>query len=96
MRRGLKIQDYTTKPCKARLIDEPGFEERVPPIRERKSIPTAWLEIIIVEGKNRQVRKMTAKIGHPTLRLIRVAIGKLEIGNLKQGEWREVSKLDIL
>ncbi|TNE99116.1 MAG: pseudouridine synthase [Deltaproteobacteria bacterium] len=96
MRRGLKIQDYTTKPCKARLIDDPGFEERVPPIRERKSIPTAWLEIIIVEGKNRQVRKMTAKIGHPTLRLIRVAIGKLELGNLKQGEWREVSKSDIL
>lgn len=96
MRAGLKIQDYTTKPCKVRLIDDPGFEERVPPIRERKSIPTAWIEIKIVEGKNRQVRRMTAKIGHPTLRLIRVAIGKLSLGNLKQGEWREVSKSEIL
>lgn len=96
MRKGLDIKDYITKPCKVRLIDNPHFEERDPPIRERKSIPTAWLEIKIVEGKNRQVRRMTAKIGHPTLRLIRVAIGKLNLGDLKQGQWKQVKKEDIL
>lgn len=96
MRRGLKIKDYTTKPCKVRILDDPGFEERDPPIRERKSIPTCWIEIKISEGKNRQVRRMTAKIGHPTLRLIRISMGKLQLGSLKQGEWREVEKSEIL
>ena len=96
MRRGLKIKDYTTKPCKVRILDDPGFEERDPPIRERKSIPTCWIEIIISEGKNRQVRRMTAKIGHPTLRLVRISMGKLQLGSLKQGEWREVEKSEIL
>lgn len=96
MRKGLKIKNYTTKPCLVKIIDDPGFEDRVPPIRERKSIPTCWLEIKISEGKNRQVRRMTAKIGHPTLRLVRVAMGKLNLQELKQGEWREVQKSDIL
>jgi len=96
MRKGLKIKDYTTKPCKVRIIDDPGFEERDPPIRERKSIPTCWLEIKISEGKNRQVRRMTAKVGHPTLRLVRVSMGKLELGALKQGEWKEVEESQII
>lgn len=96
MRKGLKIKDYTTKPCQVKMIEDPGLEERVPPIRERKSIPTCWLEIRISEGKNRQVRRMTAKIGHPTLRLVRVAMGKLTLQGLKQGEWREVQKSEIL
>ena len=96
LRSGIKIKDYKTKPAKIRIIDDPGFEERDPPIRERKTIPTCWLEIKISEGKNRQVRRMTAHIGHPTLRLIRVAIGKLSLNGLKQGEWIEVNKNHIL
>lgn len=95
MRNGLKIKDYKTKPCKVKIINEPNTEPRVPPIRERKNIPTAWLEIKITEGKNRQVRRMTAAIGHPTLRLIRVAIGKIQLEDLKQGQWKEISKDQI-
>ncbi len=93
---GLKIKDYTTKPCQAKIITEPSIEPRVPAIRERKNIPTCWLELKITEGKNRQVRRMTAKIGHPTLRLIRVGIGKLTLGDLVVGEWKEVTTKEIL
>jgi len=88
---GVTIQGYRTKPCKVRLLDpEPALPPRDPPIRERKSIPTAWLEIILTEGKNRQVRRMTAAVGLPTLRLVRVAIGKLALDNLDPGQSRDV------
>lgn len=96
MRKGLNIKDYVTKPCEVKLIKEPNIPARTPPIRYRKNIPTTWLEIIISEGKNRQVRRMTAKIGHPTLRLIRVSMGKLKLHGLEPGEWKEVKNTDIL
>ena len=93
---GVKIQDYTTRTCSVQKINEPAVGERNPPIRFRKNVPTCWLEIKITEGKNRQVRKMTASIGHPTLRLIRVKMANLSLGNLKPGEWKCVTKKDIL
>ncbi len=96
MRAGLDIQDYRTLPCQARLIDDPGFPPRDPPIRVRQTVPDCWLEVILHEGKNRQVRKMTAAIGHPTLRLVRVAVGKLTLGELAPGQWREVGRGDVL
>lgn len=95
---GLMIQDYKTKPCRARFLQQNEWSqipERQPPIRERKSIPTTWLEIILTEGKNRQVRRMTAKIGHPTLRLIRVKAGKYSLQNLNPGQWQEISMNDL-
>lgn len=96
LRKGkVKIQNYLTKPAKLKKLDI-DYPPRVPPIRVRKNIPDCWLEIKIVEGKNRQVRKMTAAIGHPTLRLIRVQIGKYKNQNLKPGEWVQVKKKDIL
>ena len=70
--------------------------ERDPPVRFRKNIPTCWLEIKISEGKNRQVRKMTAAIGHPTLRLIRMQVGKFKLNSLRPGEWIEIKKTEIL
>ncbi len=94
--KGLEIKDYKTKPCKIKIINDPLVPERIPPIRVRKTIPTAWLEIIITEGKNRQVRRMTAAIGHPTLRLIRFQVGKINLKNLKPGEWIKVNKEDII
>jgi 23S rRNA pseudouridine2457 synthase len=94
---GVKISDYQTRPCKARLLDPPpDIAERIPPIRTRLTIPTCWIEIELTEGKNRQVRRMTAAIGHPTLRLIRKKIGHLNLGNLAPGTYREVSKSEIL
>ena len=74
----------------------PAVEERVPPIRVRKAIPTSWIRITLHEGKNRQVRRMTAAIGFPTLRLIRETMGELALGDLTQGSWREVQRQDIL
>lgn len=85
---GLSIQGYRTRPCGARLLgEEPDVPPRDPPIRVRKAIPTAWLELELIEGKNRQVRRMTACVGFPTLRLVRVAIGKLRLPELAQGAW---------
>jgi len=94
--KGVKIKDYKTKPCIVKLLNDPKIEPRNPPIRERKSIPTSWLEITVTEGKNRQVRRMTASIGHPTLRLIRVKIGKQNLGDLNVGEWIEIKKEEII
>jgi 23S rRNA pseudouridine2457 synthase len=88
--RGLKIQDYETKPCQARAIGEPALAPRDPPIRFRQSIPTSWLELTLTEGRNRQVRRMTAAVGLPTLRLVRVAIGTLKLDGLAPGQWRDV------
>lgn len=88
---GISIGGRTTLPCRVRLIDEPRIPERTPPIRYRKSIPTAWLKLALREGKNRQVRRMTAAVGYPTLRLIRAAIGEFELGDLAAGQWRELS-----
>lgn len=91
LRRGVDLGDFVTRPAKVRLTDEPGgLWPRNPPIRYRANIPTAWIELTINEGKNRQVRRMTAKIGYPTLRLIRAAIGEWTVGALQPGEWKEL------
>lgn len=88
--RGVQLNDGPAHALSAKLIDEPTIWQRFPPIRERKSIATQWLEIAINEGRNRQVRRMTAAIGFPTLRLIRCRIGEWSIEGLKPGEWRVV------
>ena len=87
---GLDLGDFVSRPCEARRMDEPpGLWPRDPPIRVRLHIPTAWLELKLEEGKNRQVRRMTDKIGHPTLRLIRWAVGPWSLEGLVPGRWRE-------
>lgn len=89
LQRGVNLRDGMTAPAGARLIPEPdALWPREPPIRHRLSVPTAWLELTLTEGRNRQVRRMTAAVGHPTLRLVRVAIGAWSLGNLRPGEWR--------
>jgi 23S rRNA pseudouridine2457 synthase len=93
LRQGVKIQDYFTLPCEIKIIAEPKIAPRNPPIRVRKNIPTCWLEMTLIEGKNRQIRHMTAYIGHPTLRLIRFSLGNWDLGNLTPGQWQEIHKL---
>ncbi|MEG4232184.1 rRNA large subunit pseudouridine synthase E [Microcoleus sp. Pol11C3] len=93
---GVTIQDYRTRSAKVQLLlEEPTLPPREPPIRFRKNIPTAWLEITLTEGRNRQVRRMTAAVGFPTLRLVRCAIGHLRLEGLKPGEWRELTQADL-
>jgi 23S rRNA pseudouridine2457 synthase len=87
-REGVRLKDGLTAPARAELLADPGLPERVPPIRHRVRVPTAWLELGLKEGKNRQVRRMTAALGHPTLRLLRVAVGELLLGGLQAGESR--------
>ncbi|HVS50964.1 MAG TPA: pseudouridine synthase [Opitutaceae bacterium] len=90
-RGGIALDDYRTRPCRVRRLDPaPALAPRVPPIRFRKNVPECWLAIELTEGKNRQVRRMTAAIGHPTLRLLRARIGDFTLGELAPGKWREL------
>ena len=90
-RGGIDLGDCRTLPCRARLLEPaPSLPPRVPPIRFRKNVPDCWLSLELTEGKNRQVRRMTAAIGHPTLRLVRVRIGEFPLGDLAAGKWREL------
>lgn len=90
LRHGVQLNDGLTLPAEAQLMDAPaGLWERDPPVRFRLSIPTRWIALTIREGRNRQVRRMTAAVGYPTLRLIRYAIGEWTLGGLLPGEWRE-------
>ncbi len=90
LRRGVDLGDFHTRPCEARSVGEPEWLwPRDPPVRFRKTVPTSWVEIVLREGKNRQVRRMTAKVGFPTLRLLRVAIGPWRLDGLQPGKWRE-------
>ncbi len=92
LRRGVALNDGPTLPAEAELLAEPPeLPERPVPIRFRKNVPTAWLRLVIREGRNRQVRRMTAAVGHPTLRLVRVAVGPVQVGDLLPGQWRELS-----
>ncbi len=89
LRRGVVLKDGRTRPSRARRIAEPDLAPRVPPIRVRAAIPTRWIELAISEGRNRQVRRMTAAVGFPTLRLVRVAVGPWALDGLAPGEWRD-------
>jgi 23S rRNA pseudouridine2457 synthase len=96
LQEGVEIQDYRTRPAKVRLLStEPPLPERDPPIRFRKNVPTAWLEMTLTEGKNRQVRRMTAAMGFPTLRLVRVSIAHLHLDSLQPGQWRDLTSTEV-
>ncbi len=95
LRMGVIIDKTKTRPTEVVLLDdEPVLPPRIVPIRSRRNIPTAWLEITLREGRNRQVRKMTAAVGHPTLRLVRIRIGRLELKGIEPGTWRNLSELE--
>lgn len=90
--RGVLVQGRKTLPCSAHLLDpQPEMPPRIPPIRFRKNVPTCWLALELVEGRNRQVRRMTAAVGHPTLRLVRVRIGRFQVASVTPGSWIELS-----
>ncbi len=96
MRKGLLLKGTRTRPAEVRVLPEaPALPDRPVPIRFRKSVPTAWLQITLREGMNRQVRRMTAAVGHPTVRLVRVAIGPVRLGDLPPGQWRELTSGEI-
>lgn len=90
LQRGVQLKDGLTLPAHARQIDPPVLWPRTPPVRFRKTVPDAWLEITLREGRNRQVRRMTAAVGLPTLRLVRVAMGEYHLGDLQPGQWRRL------
>ena len=97
LRRGVVLNDGPTRPAEVELLAEPPvLPERSVPIRFRKNVPTAWLRLTIREGRNRQVRRMTAAVGHPTLRLVRVAVGPVPLGDLAPGQWRELTGSELL
>ena len=96
LRKGVELKDGITAPAKATIIDEPEIWPRNPPIRERKAIPTSWIELSITEGRNRQVRRMTAAVGYPTLRLIRVAVGPWTLGDLQPGQYQQLHDEQIM
>lgn len=90
--KGVVIGGYRTRPCTVRRLEPaPELPPRTPPIRVRKTVPDSWLSLELTEGKNRQVRRMTAAVGHPTLRLVRVRIGQFSLGELAPGRWRELT-----
>ncbi|RME75295.1 MAG: pseudouridine synthase [Chloroflexi bacterium] len=96
LRRGVLVKGRRTRPADVELLsEEPDIFPRHPPIRYRKSVPTAWLKIGLREGRKRQVRHMTAAVGHPTLRLIRIAIGPVSLGNLQPGQWRDLTPTEL-
>jgi 23S rRNA pseudouridine2457 synthase len=95
LRQGVEIQGRKTLPCRAWMLDpQPDVPPRDPPIRVRKSVPDCWIGLELVEGKNRQVRRMTAAVGHPTLRLVRQRIGGFDLGDLAAGDWRELDRME--
>lgn len=95
LREGVVIKGYKTRPAVIERIPPPELPERIPPIRERQHIPTAWIAITLTEGKNRQVRRMTAAVGNPTLRLHRAKIGEITLEGLLPGTWQALSKSEI-
>lgn len=96
LRKGVTLKDGPTRPAEVELLEEPpDLPERSTPIRFRKNVPTAWIKITIREGRNRQVRRMTAAVGFPTLRLVRVAVGAIALGTLAPGSWRDLTGEEI-
>jgi 23S rRNA pseudouridine2457 synthase len=92
LQRSVTLQGHKTLPCRARILEpQPEVPPRDPPIRVRKTVPDCWIGMELIEGKNRQVRRMTAAIGHPTLRLLRVRIGRFELADLEPGKWKALS-----
>ena len=91
LRAGIELKDGITRPAEVKIIEAPSLWDRVPPIRVRKTVPDSWLEVIIYEGRNRQIRRMTAAVGYPTLRLIRIKIGSYSLENLMPGDFETIA-----